>query len=181
MNSLYGNFRNFKFSDIWDNATDFLADYKDNGIYDASEGFRLTDNHVNLVFYLLYARYANSVIASSDPTQFAYKVWSIMFEYGPTWEKQLEIQKNLRNLTEAEIKSGAEQIHNHAFNPSQEPATDAYSALGYTNEQTASKYKKGVLDGYNELLVLLKTDVTKAFIDRFSKLFLTIVEPELPL
>lgn len=179
MNSLYGNFRNFKFTDIWNNADDFVADYKDSGLY--SNTNKISDANANTLYYLLYANYGNSVVASSDPTRFAYNVFAIIYESGPSWEKELEVQNKLRSLTDADLLSGAEQIVNHAYNPSQAPATNAFDALSYINEQSANKYKKGKVDGYALLLQLLKSDVTSIFISKFKKLFLTIVEPERPL
>lgn len=251
MNSLYGNYRNFKFHDIWDNANDFVADYKDSGLYASTN--KITDTNANTLFYLLYARYANSTVASSDPTQFQYKVFSIIFEYGPTWEKRLDIQNTLRNLSAADIKAGLSEartnsrngsnsstsdvttngsnsntsnitgsntgtkIVNHASNPSTAPAASSDTPLTYIDGQdynkdvqsntstntatltiadaqhivdsgsnlesgSASKtVTKGSVEAYTLLWDLLKTDVTKDFIDKFKSLFLTIVEPELPL
>ena len=37
------------------------------------------------------------------------------------------------------------------------------------------------MEGYSILLSLLETDVTESFLDKFKKLFLKIVQPELPL
>ena len=78
-NSLYGNYRTRKFTDIYDNVDDFLQDYSDNGLP------MLVDNKdMTTLFYLLYARYGNSSIASSDENQFKYKLFSLVFQYGPT-------------------------------------------------------------------------------------------------
>lgn len=179
MNSLYGNFRQKKFDDIWDEAEDFVSDYTSSGLCPAVN--KITNDSATTLFYLLYARYGNSVIASSDEQQFKFKVFSIIFQYGATWEKNLAVQYRLRNLQEADLIDGAKQINNHSFNPSTAPAIDAFSPLTTVNEQTGTKYTKGILDGYAMLQALLDTDVTGEFLDRFKKLFLTIVEPELPL
>ena len=50
------------------------------------------------MYYLLYARYGNTPIANYDQTQWKYKMFSIIFQYGPTWEKRLSIQDTLRGL-----------------------------------------------------------------------------------
>ena len=99
--SLYGNYRQYKFTDVYDNADDFVADYKDNGFPTT-----IKDDSANVLFYLLYSRYGNNTIASSDLTRFKYKMFGTVWQYGPTWEKKLDIQKMLREFTEAQILSG---------------------------------------------------------------------------
>ena len=37
------------------------------------------------------------------------------------------------------------------------------------------------MDAYAMLIALLETDVTESFLDKFKKLFLKVVQPELPL
>lgn len=176
MNSLYGNFRNFKFTDVWDNAEDFVTDYKDCGLYTTLNC--ITDDNAELLFYLLYARYGNSVIASSDVHQFGYKVFATIFQYGPAWEKNLSIQKSLRDLQLADIIQGSTAKNKHAFNPSNAPSS---SDMDYWNEQVTTEYSKSKLDGYALLTALLEKDVTEDFLSKFKKLFLTVVEPEKPL
>lgn len=66
-------------TEIWDNAADFVADYKTAGI-----PATITDANATTLFYLLYARYGNSPIANYDEEQFKYKVFSVIFQYGPT-------------------------------------------------------------------------------------------------
>jgi hypothetical protein len=174
-NSLYGNFRNPKFTDVWDTSEAFVGAVKTSSIN------VLDDDLLNTLYYLLYASYGNSVVASSDIEQFKYKVYSIIFMYGPTWAKRLEIQEKLRGLSEDEITTGAKAIYNHAFNPDTRPATSTLDELLTINDQNTTKYKKSKLEAYSILLELLKTDVTKEFINKFNKLFLTVVEPEEPL
>lgn len=175
-NSLYGNYRNRKFSDIWGEVNEFTEDYNNSGLSGA-----ISDDTLSTLYYLLYARYGNSTIASSDENQFKYKVFSTIFMYGPTWEKRLEVQTKLRELSEEDLLAGTRQINNHSWNPSSEPSTSTLDELPTTNEQTSTKYKKSKLDAYAMLTSLLETDVTEEFIGMFKKLFLTVVEPELPL
>ena len=175
-NSLYGNFRTRKFTDIYDSADVFIDDYNSNGIQPI-----ISDKSITTLYYLLYARYGNSHIASSDETQFKYKLFTLVFMYGPTWEKRLEIQEKVRGLSLDEIMDGGKAIYNHSFNPSTAPSTDTLDELPTINDQNVTKYKKNKMDAYNILTTLLETDVTGAFLDKFKSLFLTIVEPELPL
>lgn len=81
------------FTEIYDSATAFTTDYSTinlGGITDSSL--------VTKLYYLLYAKYGNSPIANLDETQFKYKLFSLIFQYGPNWEKELDIQGILRNL-----------------------------------------------------------------------------------
>lgn len=180
------------FTDIYDNVTDFLTDYNGIGLPTT-----ISTNNATTLFYLLYARYGNSPIANRDTTQFKYKLFSVIWQYGPTWEKRLSIQETLRGLslndliddgqlhelfehagsntnsststgtasrdvTENGTNTGTvtnagttsstvdhdastttdnatEEIKNHAYNPSTTPAANAYSPLGYINDQNAIK------------------------------------------
>lgn len=173
---LYGNYRNRKFTDIYTDEEMFLEDYQNCGI-----PMTITENSLNTLYYLLYARYGNSTIASEDENQFKYKLFSIVFQYGPTWEKRLEIQQNLRDLDIEELQKSATAIYNHSMNPSTKPTTDTMYELQTINDQNVTKHKRSKTDAYALLLSLLETDVTEEFIGKFKKLFLMVVSPELPL
>lgn len=174
--SEYGNYRTKKFTDFYPMAQDFINDYHLNGI-----PATITDDSANTLFYLLYARYGNSHIINSDENQFKYKLFSIVFQYGPTWEKRLDIQNKLRNLTEDELMRGTKAIYNTANNPGTEPSTGSLEELQYINSQNTTGYKKSKMDAYANLLALLDTDVTEDFIKKFGKLFITILKPREPL
>ena len=174
--SLYGNFRTRTFTDIYSDFESFKTDYIDCDIPTT-----LDDTALKTLYYLLYARYGNSNIASSDETQFKYKVFSTIFMYGPAWQKRLDIQKKLIDLGDDEILVGATAIYNSAYNPETAPSTQATEELNYINQQNVTKYKKSKLEAYAVLEELIKTDVTEQFIGKFKKLFITIVEPDLPL
>lgn len=177
-NNLYGNFRNRYLTQIWEDADEFLNDWKESGLY---QNGLIPDANVSTLYYLLYARYGNSVIASFDEEQFAYKVFSIIFQYGPTWSKRLEIQSNLRGMTLTELQEGAKAIYNHAYNPSTAPSTDSLTELNYINEQNTNNFKRSKIDAYVRLWDLLKVDISEELIKRFQPLFLTVVSPEYPL
>ena len=80
-------------TDVWSKATDFVADYQNIGIPTT-----ITVQNATTLYYLLYARYGNTPIANYDEEQWKYKIFSIVFQYGPTWEKRLDIQTTLRGL-----------------------------------------------------------------------------------
>lgn len=176
-NSLYGNYRTRKFTDIYPLAADFLMEYKNNGI-----PVTIDETSASTLFYLLYARYGNSHIASSDEDQFRYKLFATIFMYGPAWEKRLKLQEDARLLTvEQVMEDGGKAIYNHAYNPSSAPSTQATNELEYVNDQNVTKYKKSRVDSIAIINSLIETDVTEEFISKFKKLFLVIVEPQQPL
>ena len=172
--SLYGNFRTRKFTDIYPDFATFDSNYRTSGIPDKISGANL-----QTLYYLLYARYGNSHIASADENQFKYGVMSTIFMYGPAWEKRLEVQDRLRSLDESELLSGAKAVYNTAMNPSQ--LVPEEEIVDYINQQNTTRHTKGILEGYSVLIELLETDVTASFIDKFKKLFITVVEPDYPL
>lgn len=176
-NSLYGNYRTRTFTDIFPNVETFTTEYQNAGI----PPMLSEESSVTTLYYLLYARYGNSSVASSDENQFKYKLWTIIYSYGPSWEKRVEIQKNLRELTENDLITGATTIYNHSFNPSTAPSTSTLDELTTIDDQNTTKAKRSKLDAYAYLWDLLDTDVTTEFLNRFQNLFLRIVEPELPL
>ena len=103
------------FTNVWDSVSDFKDDYEDAGLYTSpvtdngvtiKAGTKLSDASITILFGLLYAKYGNSPIANSDVNQFKFKVFGIMFQYGPSWEKKLEIQEKLRALSDEEIAKG---------------------------------------------------------------------------
>lgn len=162
----YQFYRTNTFQEIWDSADKFVAEYKANGIKTT-----ISDDSCTTLYYLLYAKYGNNPIASSDQNRFKYAVWATIFKYGPTWEKRLEIQDKLRTLSEYDLTRSGKSIFNHAYNPSTEPSTGSLEELPGINEQNTNQYVKSKIDAYASLMDLLMTDVTEAFLGKFRKLF----------
>ena len=79
MLSAYGNFRTRTFTDIYPDVQTFLNEYANNGIPTT-----IQQSSCQTLYYLIYSRYGNSHIANNDENQFKYKVFSIIFMYGPT-------------------------------------------------------------------------------------------------
>ncbi len=96
--------------------------------------------------------------------------------YGPSWQKRLDIQKMIRTLTPEEIATGNKTVYNHAMNPGYDTPED--KILNTINDQNTSAYTLGKVAAFDNYLDVLKTDVTKTFIDRFENLFLTVVKPQ---
>lgn len=180
---LFGNYYTKKFTEIYDNVDKFIADYKNqNAEFPNGIPAIISDTNATTLFYMLYAKYGNSSITNMDENQFKYKLFTIIYEYGPTWEKRLSIQARLRELTEDDILIGAKQLSQHAYNPSDEVNPNLNNGeINTTNEQTRIKYTRSILDGYANLITLLETDVTERFLAEFKKLFISVVMPSKPL
>lgn len=218
--SLFGAYRQKKFTDIYSNVDDFMADYGNVGVPTS-----ISNETAETLFYLLYGKYGNSTIASSDITRFKYRLFSLIWQYGPTWEKKIDIQKLAREWADAEVtavetyesksehaidttgentdNATGKRLQNYADNPSTEPATDVNDPLSYINRQDyitdgrtinvtsqrnetgnnklTSQRGRGKVDAYLALWDLLADDVTETFLNRFKVLFLTFVQPEIPL
>lgn len=174
--SVYGNYRTRKFREVFESDTAFLDAYTNSGIPKV-----LTDENLKILYLLLFARYGNSSVASSDEQQFKYKVYSVIYMYGPAWQKRIELQNKLIELSDDEIVKGSTAIYNSASNPGQMPTTQTLEELNYINEQNTTKYKKSKLEGYATLYSIIRTDVTEEFIRKFKKLFIKVVEPQEPL
>lgn len=178
-NSMIPQYSTVLFTDIWDDVDEFKSDLADSPF----AGCISTSNpdNVSIVFYLLYARYGNNPIANLDEMQWKFKIFSVIFQYGPTWEKRLDLQSKIRALTESDLLTGSKAIHNHAFNPSTAPSTGSLTELTYINDQQTSSFKKNKLDAYTQQWDMLETDVTEDFLNKFKKCFKVFVSPESPL
>lgn len=160
------------FTQVWDSADDFVTDYEE-----AKIPATISQEQAQTLYYLLYARYGNSPIAYRDVTQFKYSVFSIIFQYAPTWQKRLEIQEKLRGLSEEELRRGGINVVNYAMHPDSEPSTGSTEELKHVSQQTATNHKKGKAEAYATLLDFLEDDVTEYFLERFRKLFLRFLLP----
>lgn len=171
------------FTEVWDSAEDFKSDLEDSAFAGCMQDGSITGqpDNVSLLYYLLYAKYGNNPIANNDITQFKYKVYSVMFQYGPTWEKKLDIQAKLRALSEADILAGSKAIYNQALNPGTAPSTGSLDELTYINSQNTTNLKRSKLEGYELLVSLLDDNLTAKFIEKFNICFKKFVYPERPL
>lgn len=183
---LFGNYPTRTFAEIFPTEVDFINEWNAAPFADRtdSQGEPLNAipaNYIQLCYWLLVTRYANSTIASFDENQFKYKVFNIIFTHGPTWIKRLEVQNKIRNLSEEELTRGSKIINNSALHPGTDPSTATLEELTAIDQQTTSNRKKSVLEAYSSLLALLQVDVSEEFVDKFKKLFITVVQPNLPL
>ena len=134
-------------------------------------------DNLQLLYYLLYAKYGNNNITNLDETQWVYKVFSTIYKYGPTWQKKIELQANLRGLTSSQLEQGAKAIYNKALNPETTPSTQSLKELTYINEQNTANQIKSPTESIKQLYVLLETDVTEEFLLEFKPLFKKFISP----
>ena len=139
------------------------------------------NGNMTTLYYLLFARYASSHIRSDYPKQWKMKLMMTVFEYGPTWSKRLEIQDKVRNMSDDEIQKGTIMTYNSAMNPDGAPTTETWETLKGINSQNKNLYQRGKLDSYAYIDQILKTDVTRDFIEKFKKFFDVMAAPGLPL
>lgn len=181
--SKYGNYRTSTFADIFPDADKFFSEYTKSILFtaDTSDENKIPSNYMRILWGLLYARYGNSSIASSDPNRFKYQLWSIIYSAGPAWVKKLELQSKLRGLTDDELLTGSKTITNLAYHDGTQPSTSTLEEIQAISQQNTVNTKRSKLDGYSLLYDMLNEDVTSSFLSRFKKLFLQVVAPERPL
>lgn len=164
------------FAQVWPSQKAFLDDYNvDNGFL-VMPNAPVTENALKTLYFLLYARYGNTPIVNSDVNQWKFKIFSIIFSYGPAWEKKVQIQKKIIELSENDILIGARQIYNHAANPSTAPKTSDLTELEYINDQNTALHKKSKLEAYSILWEMIHTNHTEEFLTRFKDCFSKFVD-----
>lgn len=176
----YGNFRSRTFAEIFEAEGDSYEYFKEK-FGETTFADCITDDYLEKTFYLLYAKYGNSHIANADEHQFMMRLFANIYMYGPNWAKKMEIQSELRGMTIEQLKDGGKTISNHSFNPSTAPATGSLEELTTIDDQNTANYRKSTIGASTELWGILTSDLTKDYLNKFKKLFLTIVNPELPL
>ena len=146
------------FCEIWDSSDKFLADYNNTGTEFTNQvPTTISQENALMTYLLLFSRYGNNPIANYDVNQFKNKIFTIIWQYGPAWEKRLSMQEDIRNLTLQEITQGTKTdwssegsqsqnnsgtdttINNHAFNPSTAPTTQTTNELDYIDQQQVAK------------------------------------------
>ena len=146
------------FCEIWDSSDSFLADYNNTGAEFTNQvPTTISQENALMTYLLLFSRYGNNPIANYDVTQFKNKIFTIIWQYGPAWEKRLKMQEDIRGLTLQDITPGTKTdwtsdasqsqtnsgsdttINNHAYNPSTAPSTQSTNELDYIDQQNVAK------------------------------------------
>ena len=146
------------FCEIWDSSDSFLADYNNTGAEFTNQvPTTISQENALMTYLLLFSRYGNNPIANYDVTQFKNKIFTIIWQYGPAWEKRLKMQEDIRGLTPQDITTGTKTdwtsdasqsqtnsgsdttINNHAYNPSTAPSAQSTNELDYIDQQNVAK------------------------------------------
>lgn len=182
-NSMIPQYSTVLFTEVWDSAEEFKTDLAASAFAGCMQdgSTQGQPDNVSLLYYLLYSKYGNNPIANNDINQFKYKIFSVMYQYGPTWEKKIDIQAKIRNLTETDLMTGAKAVYNTALNPGTAPSTASTEELTYINSQNTTNLKRGKMEAYGMLWDMLDDSLTAKFIDRFAICFKKFVYPEQPL
>lgn len=166
------------FSEVFKDEAEFVNGWKECKLYDESIA---KDNELSRIYYLLYAEYGNNAITGHDINQWKYRLWSDIRSYTPTFLEKERIQKNIRKLTDEQIKIGTKAINNSAKSPAVANTTTSMNEIQYIDAQTVTNYKKSMIEAYSDKLVMLNDHLEKDYVDKFRRLFLSIVYNQNPL
>lgn len=163
------------FDEVWESADAFIAAY-----HNQSLPKELSDDSIRTLFYLLYGRYGSDHIIGTNLRQWEYRFWGMVFQYGPAWERRLEVQKRVRELSEEDLRAGDLSINNLAYNPGTAPQTTSDEIIKGIAQQNAGVKKRSILGGYSLLETLLASDVSEEFLDHFKELFKPLLYSGIP-
>lgn len=170
---------NKTFSDVWDESTDlsseYLTEFPSTGVLKLPDSFNW-----QVFYYLCVGRWGNTeiIVQDSGLARWKARFFSLVFQFGPNWAKQLEIQSKLRDLSEEELMRGGLMVSTNALNPAEKPS-GTFDGLDMPKvetiqQQATSQSRRSKLDAYAALSSLLRTDVTESFLIRFDSLFKSI-------
>lgn len=140
----------------------------------------ITDTNKEILYYLLSAKYTNNPICNWSISQFYLKMASIIFEFGPTWEKRLALQKSIRDMTDADLREASKQVYNEAYNDNTAPSTTTTEEITYINKQNVNKGTRNKLDAYVNQWNSLRSDVSEEFLKKFDVCFMKFLVVPLP-
>lgn len=186
--SMYGYYRTRTFGQIFPDSTTFEDFYENCGIpatlYPGTvkvEGVDTPTEYKNYdiesIYALLCSEYFGAHINFASEDWFKLKLMQTIFSYGSTWQREMVLQDNLKNLSDENLLKGAKAIYNHASHPSQAPDTQYLEDLPYIDDQNTTNWKKEPLRAYSEVLSVLNDRLTKEFILKFKKLFIKFIYP----
>ena len=66
---------------------------------------------MGILYLLLKGKYGLSRIAGSSEDSFKNRLYALIFQYGPTWARNMQIQDKLRKLTDAQLLTGSKQVN----------------------------------------------------------------------
>lgn len=173
-----GSYSTRTFGEIFPTSTDFATFYSSCGVpAKLRTRTTLAQYDINAIYALLCAEYMNEHVRSASEDRFKLAVMKTIFSYGPTWQREMEMQDKLLDMTDADMLKGSKQLYNHAANPNTTPAVSSVEELTYIDDQNATHNFRNALDAYGDLMSLLDDKPTERFISKFKPLFGVIAYP----
>jgi hypothetical protein len=167
------------FGQVFKSNSDFLDELLGRNIKKFPQGeayktmleyYELNDpDYLQVVYLLLYSRYGNWNIASTDESRFKANLVERICSYGPTHKKRLELQKELRKLTTEQVQEGSIDITNMARNPS--TRLKEKELIDQINAQNQAFHKRSKTDAIIYQYNILDKDLNGEFIEIFKPLF----------
>lgn len=171
---------NKTFSEVWGDAVALSSEYLQ--YFGSGVMVTLPSNFDWAVFYYLcVGRWGNTQIIVPDAqlTRWKLRFFSIVFQFGPNWAKQMDLQNKLRNLSDDELLRGSLMVSTNALNPAEKPSGTFDSLdmpkVDTIQQQATSQSRRSKMDAYATLAQLLRTDVTENFLIRFDSLFRSVL------
>lgn len=177
--SIYGNYRTRTFGQIFPDLTTFKNFFTGCPIPNRLlTGTPYANYTIDAIYALLVSEFFGAHIAHSSEDWFKLRVMQIIFEYGPTWQREMVLQDKLMNATDADLRAGAYSLHNHALHPSTSPSTGTDEELTYIDDQNVNKWKKDYVRSFTDGSAALDDSATRRFINHFKKLFIKFIVPD---
>jgi hypothetical protein len=172
---MIGWYRTQTFADRFPDYATFLEKYTTSGLTGRLE--IEGEYGLETIFNLLAIKYCDDHMKSSNPGIFELKVFKLIWEHGPKWQRDMKLYDQLRNLTNTELSIGSQAVHNHAEHPDAAPVTTSVEGIGFIDSQNVTTYVKSPKDRVVEILELENSTLTEEFLAKFSPLFTDILYP----
>lgn len=175
---MIGYYSTESFSDRFSNYQEFKRKYDESPMEDRlihDEGYGAYQ--LDTIYALLASRYWADHMKSNNGDMFELRLFQIIWQHGPKWQRDMKLYDKVRNLTEDEMSIGSKSIHNHAQHPDTAPDNDSVKALPFIDSQNVTTYIKSPRDRNIDILELENSEITENFISRFSILFRDILYP----
>lgn len=165
------------FLDVYSNIDEFYHDF--DTAFSVFKPSDMTTEYITKTYWLIVSRFGDqAILGYNDEARWKLKLFSLINQYGPTWEKRSEIQKNIRALTLDELKETGKTIYNTALNPNNKPTVDE---LPYVSQQNTNKITLNAIDAYTSQAVQLDDGLDTYYLDHFKELFSKFLLPDRPL
>lgn len=155
--------------DIYSDYETFINDF--NTFKDLQQISFKNAEFLKHIYLILLGEYASSSISNMSVDQFKIRFWTRVNQYGPQYERELEIQKDLIGLTEKDLEESSSVIYNSAINPASTVEDPSSTLIKELNTQNTTFHKRSKLDAYAYLKSLLDKNLSSEFVSKFKGLF----------